>query len=239
MGFLAPAIPWIVKGGSLLGGWLAGRHAQNAALQRSPEEQTALTGAQTAASGLNTTGTQLNTQGAGATQQSLGYYEKLLGGNRATMAEATAAPRAAITDEYRGATRNLEHSGIQGAGRDLATAELNRDRVGKIAGLTTGQQGGAASAISDIGTNLISQGGARMGAAGSLYGNLLGQGQTNRTNAQQTGAQTGSSIGSFLFDILSGLGGGKAKMPGSTMGLPPFGGNSGFPGLPGGSSGPF
>jgi hypothetical protein len=46
MGFLAPAIPWIIKGGAALGGALLSKKREKAATQRSGEESTALTGAQ-------------------------------------------------------------------------------------------------------------------------------------------------------------------------------------------------
>src|SRR5258706_7692123 len=109
MGFLAPAVPWIIKGGAMLGSSLLGKKvaqgAQNSAMKRSPEEQTALTGAQTAAGGLQTSGAGLVGSGQQAVKSGLGtleqptnYWSRLLGGNRASMAQATAAPRGAISD---------------------------------------------------------------------------------------------------------------------------------------------
>lgn len=203
MGFLAPALPWIGKGAALIGGLIGGKKGQSSAQKRSPEEAAALAGAQNIGTGLTTSGTDLTNTGLPAAQKSLSYYATLLGGNRAAMAQATAAPRGALTDVYRGATRNLEHSGIQGASRDLATSELNRDRTAKIAGLTTGVQPAAAGALADLGTNLVSQGGQRLGAAGSLYSMLLGQGAQNRQYARGEGEKMGTSIGSLMFDILS------------------------------------
>lgn len=226
MGFLAAAAPWIVKGGALLGGFLGGKKAQSSAQQRSPEEQQALGGAQGIAGGLQSSGTQLTQQGMGQVGQAGSYYSTLLGGNRAQMGLATAAPRASITDTYRGAERSLEHGGVRGAVGDLAKAELSRDKASKISGLTTGVQPGAAAALADIGTNLTGQGGQRMDAAGSIYSNLLGQGSQNRQYARGEGEKAGSSIGSLLFDILSGA---------SKLG----GGQKGMSGLPGGQSGPF
>lgn len=226
MGFLAPALPWLGKGAALLGGYLGGKKAQSSAMQRSPEELQALAGAQSAGAGLQQSGTQLTQAGMPAANQALGYYQTLLGGNRAQMGLATAAPRSAITEGYRGAERSLEHSGIRGAAGDLAKAELNRDRAGKVAGLTAGVQPMAAAAMADLGTNLISQGGSRQASAGSLYQSLLGQGANNRMYARQEGEKAGTGIGGFLFDILSSFGGGS-------------GGKKGMPGLPGGSSGPF
>ena len=204
MGFLAPAVPWIVKGGAMLGGWLAGRKAQSSAMQRSPEELAALNSATSAGNSLLQQGQNFQRIGLPGVQQGMSYYQTLLNGNRAMMSQATAGPRASITDTYRGATRNLEHSGVVGAARDQATAELNRDRAGKIASLVTGVQPAAASALSEMGSNLIQAGGNQVGAAGSLFGNLLNQGYNNRVYARSEGEKAGSSIGSFLFDILNG-----------------------------------
>jgi hypothetical protein len=226
MGFLAPAVPWLIKGGALLGGYLGGKKAESNAMKRSPEEQLALGGAQNAASGLQSTGTQLTTQGLGSVNHAQSYYGTLLGGNRAQMGLATAAPRASITDTYRGAERGLEHGGVRGAVGDMAKAELSRDKASKISGLTTGVQPQAASALADIGTNLTGQGGQRMGAAGSIYNSLLGQGFSNRKYGREEGEKATDGIGRLLFDILSGA---------SKLG----GGQKGMSGIPGGQSGPF
>ena len=225
MGFLAPALPWLAKGGALLGGYLGGKKAQSSAMQRSPEELQALSGAQAAGAGLAQSGTQLPQAGMPAVNQAKGYYETLLGGNRAQMGLATAAPRAAITEGYRGAERGLERSGIRGAAGDVARAELNRDRVGKIAGLTSGVQPMAAEALANLGLSMTEQGAQRQGGAASLYQRLLGEGAANREYGRKEGEKSGTRIGRFLLDILgAGVGGG---------------GKKGIPGLPGGSSGPF
>lgn len=204
MGFLAPAIPWAIKGASLFGGMLMGRGAQGAAQKRSPEESAALGGAQNAAGTLTSQGNALMQQGAPMTSQAGNYWSTLLSGNRAQMAQATAAPRAAITDTYRGAERNLERSGIRGATRDVARAELGRQRAGQIAGLTTGVQPFAAQQLGEMGASTTRTGASLAQGAGSIWSSLLGQGFQNRTYARGEGEKAGSSIGSLLFDILSG-----------------------------------
>lgn len=211
-------MPWIAKGASLLGGWLAGRHAQKSAMQRSPEEMAALQGATGSANALTQQGTTLSQTGLPALQKSLGYYQTLLGGNRAAMSLATAGPRASITDTYRGAARTLEQSGVRGGARDVATEELARDKAGKIAGLTAGVQPGAAGALADIGSNLTGQGTTALNAAGGVWQNLLGEGQKNRVYGRQEGEKAGTSIGSLLFDVLSGSFGKKNKV------VSPYGG---------------
>ena len=232
MGFLAPALPWIMQGGAALGSALLSKKSQSSAQSRSPEEQTALTGAQGAASSLQQGGQNLVGQGQRTVNAGLdtispaaGYWSRLLGGNRASMAQSVAAPRAAITDIYRGAERGLERSNVRGAQRDVAKSELNRNRASQIAGLTTGVQPFAAQQLTGIGTSMADIGGrttgtgAQMsGQGGELFRNLLGQGSANRRYAREEGEKTGGGIGGFLFDMISGMGnkgimGGLGKIP--------------------------
>lgn len=220
MGMIMPALPWLAKGAGLLGGALFGRKQQQGAQQRSPEEQLSLRGAQGAAGNLAQTGAALTQTGQQTQAPATNYYSTLLRGNRAQQSQAVAAPTAAITDIYQGAERNLERTGVRGAARDVATAELGRERASKIAGLVTGVQPGAAAALTDIGQTQTGQGlGASSGAA-SIYGNLLGQGTQNRMYARSEGERAGQGIGGFLFDLISG-GFGRKKKKGLAGWAPP------------------
>lgn len=219
MGFLAPAMPWILKGGAALGGMLMSKKSQSNAMKRSPEEQTSLTGAQNAGANMQQSGAGMVTSGAGnvnagvdTMQKPTDYFTKLLGGNRAAMAQATAGSKGAITDTYRGAENALNKSGVRGAQRDVAKADLNRDRASKIAGLTTGVQPGAAQQLgalgearAGVGTNQASTGANMQANAGNIFTNLLGQGADNRAYARSEGADTGKKFGGFLFDMLKGV----------------------------------
>lgn len=228
MGFLAPALPWISKGAAIVGGFLGGRKAQSSAQKRSPEEAMAMQGAQGAAGDLSQQGHTLTNTGLPAVNSATNYWQTLLGGNRAAMGVATAAPRAAITDQYRGAERGLERSGVRGGVRDLLKGEMSRDRAGDTARLTTGVQPMAAEQLGTLGSNVLGQGTNALGNAGNLWGGLLGEGFRNRVYARQEGEHAGGSLGSMIFDILGGLGGKKKiKLPGS---LPGIGGP--IPGLP-------
>lgn len=233
MGFLAPAVPWIVKGGAALAGSLFGRKAESGAANRYPEEKTALAGGQAAGQQLGTFGGQAIGLGLPAARKAVGYYQTLLGGNRAAMAQATAAPRAAITDTYRGAEANLDRSGVQGASRMRAEAELSRDRAAQIAGLTTGVQPAAAAALSSLGPTLTGQGATSTSAAGTVWSNLLGEGARNRVYARQEGENTGTEIGKLIFDTIAGTSWGRKNVP--QTGPPAPGG--GYPGYPGGYPG--
>jgi hypothetical protein len=220
MGFLAPAVPWIVKGGAMLGASLLGKKAQSSAMKRSPEEQAALGGAQDTAGQLSETGGSLIGQGTPLTGQAANYWSTLLGGNRAAMSQATAGPRGAVTDIYRGAESNLERSGVRGASRDVAKAELGRDRAGKIAGLTTGVQPFAAQQLAEIGSDQTRTGANMLGQSGSIWGNLLGAGYQNRLYGRQEGEKFGGSMGGLLFDILSGTIGKMGKGGGGGGSIP-------------------
>ncbi len=227
MGFLAN--PVVLKGASMFGGWLAGKMGQKSAMKRSPEEQAALTGGQGAANQLLGQGKQLTEMGTGAGTSALNYWQTLLSGNRAAMSQATAGPTAQITDQYRGAERSLERSGVRGGVRDLAKAEMSRDRVGSIAGLTTGVQPMAANQLGDLGSRFAQLGTASSATSGNIWANLLGSGFENRKYGREEGGKLGGSIGSLLFDVLSGSFG---KKKGGIEGSPPQAGLSFMPGTP-------
>jgi hypothetical protein len=218
MGPLAPFTPYIIQGGASLLGGLLGKKSQSAAQKRSPEEQASLTGAQGAAGNLASTGASMTETGQATQRPATSYYDTLLRGNRAQMAQATAAPRAAITDIYRGAERGVERSGVQGAAKDVQTGELNRQRASQLSSLVTGVQPAAAEALTGIGQQQTTTGVGASGTAGSIYSDLLGQGAGNRRYARAEGEKAGQGIGGLLFDVASGVfkkkpGLGKAPLP--------------------------
>jgi hypothetical protein len=210
-----PVVPFIPAAASLIGGIIGGKKATSSAMKRSPEELRALAGAQGAAGTLMGQSEKLMGAGLPYLRQAGGYYSTLLGGNRAAMTQAVAGPRAALTDVYRGAERNLERSNVRGAARDVAQAELGRERAGQIASLTTGVQPFAAQGLASLGLPLTELGQRGAGQAGSLYGNLLEQGAINRQYARGEGEKAGAGLGGFIFDILKGT------LPGGKKGLLP------------------
>ena len=205
---VVPFIPMIVSGVSSV---IAAKRAQSAASKRSKEEQDALAGASGAAGSMGQQGSQLLGQGGGYLGQAGNYYSTLLGGNRAQMAQATAGPRAALTDVYRGAERGLERSGVRGAARDVATAELGRERASRISSLVTGVQPAAAAGLAGLGGQALSAGSSLSGGAGSIYSRLLGEGFQNRTYARDEGTKSGAAWGKFIRDIGEAAGGAAAK----------------------------
>jgi len=193
--------PLIAQGAGVAAGALVGRQAQKNALKRSPEEQAALKGAQGAANQLGRVGGELTQQGQDYQRKPGQYFETLLNGNRAAMSQAVAGPTAQITGNYRGAERNLQQQGIRGAARDQAAADLNRQRVSQIAGLTTGMQPYAAEQLAKLGQDNISTGVNALGQGGQLHSGLLGQGYTNRVYSRKEGADTASAIGGLARDV--------------------------------------
>jgi hypothetical protein len=134
------------------------------------------------------------------------YYDTLLRGNRQQMAQATAGPRAAINDQYAGAGRSLERSGVQGAVRDLAKANLSRSRAGDVAHLTMGVQPMAAAALGNLGEGERGHGFAGLNASASTSTDILGQRLQQQRYINEQGSGTGQAVGSALFDILNGIG---------------------------------
>jgi hypothetical protein len=200
---MAAAIPITMAGASLGQAYLGSK--------RSGAEKSALAGQQGIASQLQGQGQQLYGAGMPAMRSALNYYSTLLQGNRAAMSQAVAGPTAQLTDMYRGAERNLDRQGIRGGGRDLAQAELGRDRAGQLARLTTGVQPMAAGALGQMGSSAVGQGLGATGAAGGQYGQILGQQFTNRQNTNQMWGDAMGDVGGAAYDVwkMKSKGGGK------------------------------
>lgn len=198
-----PVIPLAVMAGGAILSHYAAKKATADAQKRSPEELTSLNAAQGGAGVLSTQGAESLQTGKETQAPATSYFDTLLRGNRAQQSQAVAAPSAAITDVYRGAERNLEHSGVRGAERDVASAELGRGRASQLASLVTGVQPAAASALTSIGQTQQAQGAGMVGSANSTYAGLLGQGQMNRIQAQQKGTSAAASIGDLATSAAS------------------------------------
>ena len=200
-GFWEKYGPLIAQGGGLVGGMIAGQQATKMAQKRSPEEMAALQGAQGSASQLGRVGGQLTQQGQDYQRAPGQYFQTLLSGNRAAMSQAVAGPTAQITGNYRGAERNLNQQGIRGASRDQAAADLNRQRVSQIAGLTTGMQPYAAEQLAKLGGENIQSGIGALATGGGLHQGLLNSGFDNRKYAREEGGKTGAAIGGLARDL--------------------------------------
>jgi hypothetical protein len=219
-----PAIPIIALGVSAAG-TAYGAYQQHKAGKRA---DAALQGAQSTAD--QQLGFQKEMFGAARPMldRAGSYWGTLLGGSRNAMSQATAGPRGAITDQYRGATKSLEQSGVRGGVKDVATAELARDRAGRVAALTSGVQPGAAQGLSEIGGKFLGVAPGLGGTGASLYSSLMGATADRYNTASQSAGQSASAFGSLLFDLL------KARYSGGGGGLPstPFPGTGGYGPMP-------
>lgn len=163
-----------------------------------------------------------------------GYLRSLVGGG-AGAATAAAAPQVAnITAAYRGARAGLQRSSLQGANRDLAEAELGRERAGAISGVILNQRPQAVQQLMQLGQGRQQVGlgqigagnqasGIGVGALGGSAGPLGTIYQGEQRRAEQ-GAENSAAIGrlfaNLIFDMVrgggnGGSGGGASIMPGS------------------------
>ena len=192
-----PVVPLVIMAGGAIISHYANKSAAAAAAKRSPEENTALSGAQTGAAKLQGSGAASIDTGVETQKPATNYYDTLLHGNRAEMSGAVAAPTAKITDVYAGAQRGLDQAGVRGAQKDVASADLNKNRAASISSLVTGVQPAAASALTSIGQTQQAQGAGMVGSSNNTYGNILGQGAQNRQQAAPAGTAAASAVGSL------------------------------------------
>lgn len=198
-----PAVPFIPAIGSMvMGGISAARNAKRAG-KADKMQQAGLGASMGVASKQEGLAGDLTGLAMPGLRQSSNYYSTLLNGNRNQMRLATAAPTAAITAQYRGAERGLEHAGVRGGERMTAMAELNRDRAATIAGQTTGVQPMAAAALGDLSGRTMNSGLASLNEAGATYQNAAGQyGDRHRTfSGNQRDDMTG--VGRGLADLIA------------------------------------
>jgi hypothetical protein len=207
-----PVVPLAIMAGGAIISHYAAKKAKADAIKRSPEEMKDVEGGQGAAATSVKTGTEALATGAETQKPATSYFDTLLHGNRAQQSQATAAPTAKISDVYSGAQRGLEQQGVRGAAKDVASANLNKDRASSISGLVTGVQPEAANTLTRIGENQQNRGAGQVQGGGGTYSNLLGAGQANRVQANAAGTSAAASVGSMatsLAKMYSGGGGGE------------------------------
>jgi hypothetical protein len=209
----AIAVPLIVAAASAGTGVYAAKKQANAAAaaQSSADQQAAF--ANRLALSQEDRSKQLFNTGFPAAQKTAGFYSTLLSGNRGAMSNATAAPRAAINEQFRGAAAGLDRSGLRGGARDTAMAELSRDRAGRVAGLTSGVQPAAAEALGNLGTSLMAGSGTAASGAGGLFSNLAGLSQQRAFYQDQQANESYRNLGSIFFNLLQNQQWGKPGTP--------------------------
>ena len=202
---MAAAVPFAIKAGTMIGGSLLGKKLSGPSKQQSAA--TAGTGAAQqqllgASQPLLNTGADLTQQGAGSLSKATNYYGQILG-NRGSMREALAPETATALDYYKGAEGKANRTMVGGA-RDNAVAELEREKVGKMALMLPKARAAAAQGITQAGGEQL-QGGAQASGQGvnaaygaAQTGNALYD-QASKTSAQQ--AEGGKVMGKFLYDV--------------------------------------
>lgn len=209
MGPVAPFVPYIIQGAGALGGLFG---AKKAGMGGPTGLERGLTqGAMGQAGQLGQMGQQNYAQGTRALGQGASYYSRLLSGDRNTMAQTLQPEITGLTDLARGAERNLSRSGVRGASRDVAEAEIGRQKAGQIGNLFAAARPMAANALTQIGQTSQGQGmSATQGAAG-IYGGLLNPAGQQRRDQGQVQGDFGSSIGGMLADVMKGTASKKGK----------------------------
>jgi len=152
--------------------------------QRTPQEMQALNSVSGLARLISGQGSNLYNVGSPAYQQALAYYQRLLGGDHAAITEAVAPEGEALAEVYKGAGKSLEAGPLRGGARDLATAELGRQKAGQIAAIAPAARQAAASQAGQLGLAGATAGTSAEQAGAGLYNQVVGSEQQNRQAAQ-------------------------------------------------------
>jgi hypothetical protein len=209
-----------IKLGTAIGGHFLGKKLSGP----SGAQKSAMAGTQSAAGQLSQAAPGFLKQGQQFTQQggqTLGaagdYYRNILS-NRGAARESLAPEMSTALDFYRGAERKTERE-MRGGSKDYALAELQRQKVGQLAGMLPAARRSAAEGAAGVGGTFLGYGGQQAGMGANLLGQSLG-GQNmlfNQAGAIQQQQQEGGDVmGRFIFDILnSGMGkfGGGKRSP--------------------------
>lgn len=216
---MAAAVPFAIKAGTMIGGSLLGKKLSGP----SKAQSTAMQGTQQAGQqlgsmvpGLMKTGNQLVGQGQGYLGNAGDYYNRILS-NKFSAQQALAPEMANALEYYRGAAGKTGRN-LRGGTRDLALAELDRSKVGTLAGMLPAARQQAAAGASAIGSDLLSGGLSATGqgantAANAAYINSGLFNQATQLRGQE--AEGGKAWGNILYDVAQSIPWG--KKPASTQ----------------------
>lgn len=215
-----PAVPLIIMGASAAWGAYQ-QHKQTKAAEQAMQAQTAATqpafdqlGALAKQAGQTSSG--MFKAGMPLFQNAANYWGTLLRGGRSAMQGAMAPEISALTDTYRGAARSIERTAA-GPQRDVAMADLARQRASQIGGLALQVRPQAANQVADLSRLAFGTGTQAMGAAGGVLGQILqGQSQLGQLDLarQRFGAEQSSASGKAWGDFITALIGAFAKSKG-------------------------
>lgn len=217
---LTKAAPYAISAvGSLFGKKMSGPSKdQKAAMDQSQAAQKQLTGA---AAPLLEQGTQMNRQGGDYLGQAGNYYKGILG-NRSQAQAALAPEMTTALEYYRGAGNKAKRT-LTGGTRDMAVAELDRQKVGQLAGMLPAARREAAEGLTGVGGTALQGGTALTGQGAGLFDTSARIGSQNFQNATTLYNQSqkgGQSWGGAIFDIIKGGAGGGGGKKGGGGGLP-------------------
>lgn len=157
-----------------------------------------------AISGLTNNASFFSRTGAPLLSSAANYYQKLLGNSRAGLQQAIAPITNQIADTYRGAQGQLDYSGVRGPQKDVAEANLAREKAGAIAGVPFQAKTAAVASAAGLGQNLGQM-------STSALTPLLGEGQRAYEFNTGQGNLSGEALGGMFAQLLKGFGGPSAS----------------------------
>lgn len=224
---MAAAVPFALKAGAMIGGSLLGKKLSGP----SKEQQAAMAASQQSTQQLGAMAPPLMRQGQQLTQaggQNLGaagdYYRNILS-SRSAARESLAPETTTALEYYRGAEGKAKRT-MRGGSRDYALAELDRQKVGQIAGFLPQARANAAQGATGVGGtqvgagwNLAGQGVNAASNAAYASSGLFNQATQMRQQQQEGGKQWGG----LLYDIAGMMPWGKGGRGGSLYGPSGYG----------------
>ena len=217
----AAAIPFALKAGAMIGGSMLGRKLSGPSKeQKAAQAGTQQSAAQLAgmAPPLMKTGQEM-TQAGGETLGAAGDYYKNILSNRQSARESLAPEMQSALSFYKGAENKTERT-MRGGSRDYAKAELDRQKVGQMAGMLPAARAMAAQGAGSVGGQQSAAGSAASGqginaASNAAYASsgLFNQASQIRQQQQEGGKQWGS----LLYDVAGQLPWGKKAGGGGSL----------------------
>jgi len=197
MAAVVPFIPLIASGVGALGGFLSRPKVPEA----TPLETEAFQEQIAAGRESREQRRSLFDIGKPALEQATSFFGNLASGSKGVLAAATSAEQQAIGSTFRGAKQNILETG-RGGTRDLALANLSRDRAATQASLIPAVRSNAAAALANIGGSASSVASGNTSSVFGQVGSALQTGRINQFGVQAGVQQTaGAGVGNFLFDL--------------------------------------
>lgn len=169
-------------------------------------------------------------QGAGAVTPAMNYYQRLLSGNRQDMMQAVAPEINSMNAQSTGLVNAQREMMPRGGMSTAQTSMIPWQNRGAINNLLFSVRPQAASALGQLGGNMISQGLGAMGLGSGMTNSMLNYGlnarQQNFDQGQSIGSAFGGAYQNYLLSQMMNNNNPSAK-------LPAYGNNSGNSSMPG------